>query len=591
MDKFESFFSEIELVKLLCKYRANAANKRHSKHMIRNVSLHKSSKKIAITDSHVDFKFLQDKFPTRRNWKKLNENERKIYKDSIKINQQRLYKSYLFAKREIKNGATPPNWYSNLITFIYEIQTVAFNIEHSSYKMSSPYIRGIKKEVDKTGVIIYRPIALYDIKDKIICSIAAKYFREYFEPAFARLNCSYAFRPRGVNDKVPDHHNCIEEIINYKKLNPKLWVTECDIQKFFDTVQHVHILKVLDNLIEATEKEFGLVLDSRVKRIFNLFLDSFSFQGNILNLDKDWFKSNKLPFGKFKWVEDDLNKEFGKTYTNDYRIGVPQGNAISCLIANIILHNVDEKIKDYDKDIFYIRYCDDMILMHSDESKCSEALEIFMKGINENYLLFHPAKKIVNYKHASIKEKFWKSKSKKPFFWDDPNINENNIPWVSFVGYQIDFHGRIRVRKSTLKKEAKKQISESQKIIKSLGKFHRENEIKEEDVRLAKTQIVFRTKQKLISMSVGRVTIHNHKKPDDQGLCWTNGFKKLRTNKISSKQLRYLDKRRHLQIGRINNELRKITKEVENDNFPDELKKIYFGCAFSYFNYLKHKTN
>ena len=90
-------------------------------------------------------------------------------------------------------------------------------------------------------------------------------------------------------------------------------------------------------------------------------------------------------------------------------------------------------------------------------------------------------------------------------------------------------------------------------------------------------------------MAVGRVTIHNHKLPLQQGLCWTNGFKELSLNKISSKQLRHLDRARHLQIGRINKELAIITKEVENSNFPEDLKKIFFGSAFSYYNYLKHK--
>ena len=58
-------------------------------------------------------------------------------------------------------------------------------------------------------------------------------------------------------------------------------------------------------------------------------------------------------------------------------------------IANLILHDVDEKIFEHDKDVFYIRYCDDMILMHTDEDRCHQALNIYMEGIKKNYLLFH----------------------------------------------------------------------------------------------------------------------------------------------------------------------------------------------------------
>lgn len=588
MENFDSFFSEEKLIKLLCKYRAKEANKRHGKHMVRNVSLHKSTNQINITDNHTEFKFLQDKFPTRRNWKKLNEFERKLFKDSLKINQERLYKSYLFVKREVDvKGSIAPDWYRNLMNFVKEIRNEVYIIEQSNYKMNLPEIRGIKKG-EKKGVIVYRPIALYQIKDKIICSLTAKYLVEYFENIFVELDCSFAFRPKNIQNLVPDHHDCIQKIFEYKNLNPKLWVSECDIQKFFDTVQHNHILGVLDKLSSAVEKKIGLQIDSRARKIFSLFLNSFSFQENILKLDAAWFEESGLPFGEFKWVKDDLNSKFGINYTSNFKIGVPQGNAISCFIANLILHSVDEKIKDYDSEMLYIRYCDDMILMHSDERKCSEALSIFMKGINENFLLYHKPEKFLKYKLEDVSHDFWDSKSKEPFFWHDKNTNDNNIPWVSFVGYQIDYNGKIRVRKSTLKKETKKQISETQKIIKGLGKFHYSLAVENENARLSKNQIVFRTQQKLISMSVGRVTIHNHKRPSEQGLCWTNGFKKLTLNRISSKQLRYLDRRRHLQIGRINRELRKIVREKDNINFPEELKKIYFGAAFSYYNYLKH---
>jgi hypothetical protein len=218
-----------------------------------------------------------------------------------------------------------------------------------------------------------------------------------------------------------------------------------------------------------------------------------------------------------------------------------------------------------------------------------EALNVYMKGIHDNYLLFHDPKKFLNYKNRLTSRDFWKSKSKKPFFWGDKNSNENNVPWVSFVGYQVDYHKRIRVRKSTLKKETKKQIFETQKVIKALGKLHRNMEVGDEHARLSKDQIVFRLQQRLISMSVGRVTIHNHKKPLEQGFCWSNGFRKLEKNRISSKQLRHLDKRRNLQINRIRRELRNVVKETDNSTFPEKLKKLHFGGAYSYYNFLKHK--
>ncbi len=590
MTGLDSYFKDENIIRLLCKYRVNEANKRHAKHMIRNVSLHKSTNKVLITDDQQNFKFLQNIFPSRRNWKKLNEVERKKYKDTISVNTRRLYKSVEVARRDIGRGGSIPTWYKNLTDFVNDLQTDIQNIQVSTFQIKKPDIRGIKKE-EKDGVIIYRPIALYDFKEKIICSLTSRYLVNYFEHAFNKLNCSYAFRPKKVDGTFPDHHDCITEIINYRSLHQCLWVAECDIQKFFDTVQHHHIGEVFDRHASEIEKESGVTFDMRAKKIFNLFLDSFNFQESILNLKRDWFEANKLPFGKFKWVEKDLNEKFGPEYSKKHKIGVPQGNAISCFIANLILHDVDVAVKSYDDSVFYIRYCDDMVLMHSDEKKCSEALNIYMDNIDKNYLLFHNPEKFLNYKNRIVSRKFWdpKSKSKEPFMWGDKNVNENNIPWVSFVGYQIDYHKRIRVRKATLRKETKKQILETQKVIKALGKLHRNMEVGDEYARLCKDQIVFRIQQRLISMSVGRVTIHNHKKPLEQGFCWTNGFKKLEKNKISNKQLKYLDKRRNLQINRIRRELRNILKATDNTTFPEKLKKLHFGGAYSYFNFLNHK--
>lgn len=588
MTNLESYFNDENIIKLLCKYRVNEANKRHAKHMIRNVSLHKSTNKVLITDDQENFKFLQSIFPSRRDWKKLNEVERKKYKDTISVNNRRLIKSVEVTKRDIARGGATPDWYKNLNDFVSELKFDIQNIFISTFQIKKPNILGIKKE-EKDGIIIYRPIALYDFKDKIICSLTSRYFVNYFEYAFKKLNCSFAFRPKRADGTFPNHHDCITEIINHRSLHSSLWVAECDIQKFFDTVQHHHISEVFDKHALEIEKEFGVPLDLRAKKIFNLFLDSFNFQENILSLDRNWFEINKLPFGKFKWVEKDLNEKFGSEYTKNNKIGVPQGNAISCFIANLILHDVDVEVKSFDSSVFYIRYCDDMVLMHQDEKKCSEALKIYMEGIEKSYLLYHNPAKFINYKNRAVSKEFWASKSKEPFLWGDKNANENNIPWVSFVGYQVDYHRRIRVRKATLRKETKKQILETQKVIKALGKLHRNMEVGDEHARLSKDQIIFRTQQRLISMSVGRVTIHNHIKPLEQGFCWTNGFKKLEKNRISSKQLRYLDKRRNLQINRIRRELKKVVKETHNTIFPEALKKLHFGGAYSYYNFLKHK--
>jgi hypothetical protein len=588
---YNSFFSDKNLILVLCKHRAKAANKRHEKHMLRNVSLHERTNKILSSENDSEFVELKNLFPNRRQWVQLKQSERKSCSNSIKVNELRLYKSYVTTKGNIKNGLiVAPDWYISLLEYVKSIQNIIFNIENSDYKISRPEIRGIKKKVKKK-VLICRPIALYNLKDKIICSLTAKYFTHFFEYAF--LDCSYAFRAKDKFNNIPTHHDCIVKITENRKKEKDLWVAECDIQKFFDTVQHEHLLKVFNELSLDIESRNNTILDIKAKRIFELFLSSFSFQEDVLSLNgnSEWFKSRGLPNGNFDWVADDLNKQFKDDYTLKYKIGVPQGNAISCFISNLILHNVDERVFNYKSDIFYLRYCDDMVLMHKSEITCSEALRVFMDGLHKNFLLFHEPKRTINYRERKNSLAFWNHKSKEPFYWGNKHLNQNSIPWVSFVGYQLDYTGRIRVRKATLKKETKKQTATAQKLLKSLGKLNNKDVIKEANSRLSVNQMVATLQKKLISMSVGRINIINHKAPEEQALCWSNGFKKLAKNKITTSQLKYLDRRRRTQLKRLPSELKTIKKRIVKKT---SLRKTLYdrafkGAAFSYYNFLKHK--
>ena len=557
--------------------------------MLRNVSLHAVTNRIAVNQSHTEFTFLQGIFPSRRKWLKLKESERKNNKDAVSINQARLFKSYFLMKQNISAGlCAAPGWYNNLLSFVEQVQAQALEGRDEPNLIPQPRIKGIKKET-KNGVIIYRPIALYNVSSKIICSITARYLIHFFDPIF--LECSFAFRGRNSDNHVPSHHDCIAAIKNYRKKNIRLWAAECDIQKFFDTVQHKHLLDVFEKWSAEATLFTNIRMDDRAIAIFNKFLDSFAFQHNIipLNDDPQYFMDNGLPRGEFGWAAEELKRAFGENYISEHRIGVPQGNAISCFVANLILHDVDRKVMAFNPDLFYIRYCDDMILMHQDEAVCAAALDIYMEAVRSNYLLYHAPIEVNAYRLKANSRSFWKVKSKKPFFWGDKHADDRNVPWLSFVGYQMNFHGHLRVRKTTIKKEVKKQVSETQKVLRVLGKFNHRLTVSTEHARLSQRHIAFRLQQKLISMSVGRVKIHTHKRPGEQGLCWTNGFKMLEKNRISSQQLRYLDKKRNMQLMRVKKEMSRIERVTNTSLYPDHLKSIFYGSAFGYYNFLKHK--
>ncbi len=105
--------------------------------------------------------------------------------------------------------------------------------------------------------------------------------------------------------------------------------------------------------------------------------------------------------------------------------------------------------------------------------------------------------------------------------------------------------------------------------------------------RKTKNQIVFSLQQRLISMSVGRITIYNYNDSDlKQGLCWTNGFNLLNDNRTTIRQLKELDKRREQQISYLKRQIAILDiKNEDEDESPDYMKRqnLFFGVPFSYF--------
>lgn len=572
---------------MLCKHRAKISHNRHKKHMVRDISLHNRTNKIKISDNDSEFVLIQSLFPTRRNWNKLNQNERldpKKLNNSLEKNEMRLWKSYKYEKYlvDFKNK-TPEKWYLNLIDYCEGIREKVIDLSLNNSEFSDPEIFPLLKS-SKDKKYIYRPIAKYKLDDKIITSLLSRYLTINFDRLFSE--CSFAFRARNSKGKIPNHHDSIIEILKYQKKHNKIWVSECDIQKFFDTVQHEHLIKVFR---EAIKELKNISISPKAIKLFELFLKSYSFNKNVYsnNNNSQYFKEKGVKPGKFGWVEDELISVFDKDYISDYKIGVPQGNAISCFIANLILNKIDNAVKEVDKDIFYIRYCDDMVLAHPNKEICEKALIIYKEGIRNNFLLYHKPKEFKNYKKSA--KEFWKLKSKEPYFLGNKYANEDNVPWLSFVGYQINYKGEIRVRKSSIQKEIKKQISETQRILISLG-LDRDRNLKDINKysRKTKRQIIFSLQQRLISMSVGRKTIYNFNDKDiNNGLCWTNGFKILNKNPITIKQLKELDRGREQQISYLKKMIKELDKEKDDfDEIPKYMKNLYFGLPYSYYNHL-----
>jgi group II intron reverse transcriptase/maturase len=181
-----------------------------------------------------------------------------------------------------------------------------------------------------------RPLGIPTIRDRIVQTAFLMILEPILEADFTEG--SHGFRPN------KSAHGAIREI--YKYLN---WgceqVYDVDLEKYFDTVEHWKLMKLLSQRIS---------------------------DGRILHVIKQWLSCG--------YVEDGQHRQSKR--------GTPQGGVISPLLANIYLNPVDQafKRKGIGKikagSIHLVRYADDMLLLaHRELYKGIEILEHYLERL------------------------------------------------------------------------------------------------------------------------------------------------------------------------------------------------------------------
>jgi hypothetical protein len=366
-----------------------------------------------------------------------------------------------------------------------------------------------------------------------------------------------------------------------------MWVAECDIRSFFDCVAHGIAREAFAELIQdATRVSPKTRISDRAMMILEAYFRSYSFSKNIQD---DATKALKIrdPDGSFPWPSAELETLHQSKDLRD--IGVPQGGALSGVIANAVLHIADkriEKLRRSSKKAFtYLRYCDDMILLSNDCTTCNRAFECYTLVLRELLLPMHLPKNVTTYD-----DHFWEGKSNAPYLWF--NLREKcGIPWIQFVGFQIRHDGLIRVRPKSLKKQRSRITTAADNLLSTLnpGRTAKgENPPFAKGIRKRKAQIVHRFRQQLISVSVGRRT-RGQDLSIPMPMCWANGFRGMVGRNVVQSMLKTLDRHRERQVQRVIRRVQTLP-EVHEKRTGVRVEK-YYGFPFSYFGQFAQKPS
>lgn len=416
-------------------------------------------------------------------------------------------------------------WGLALQHFVDEVRNAVFSGEVA---FQAPRVFNVTKGYEN-GIEQFRSVAQFDqLSDRVIVNRIRVYVRDVLEDVLGEHCYSYR-RNLEIN-----HQTAIKALQEWRvKHSAKaMFVAECDIKKFFDTIAH--------NVVQRRWNEIGF--DPLAEKIFEAYLAAYSC-------------------------------------SESERRGLPQGGSLSTVLANLVLAAADKAVQGTDDGhLFYARFCDDVVFIHPDETMCRRAMEAYMAALDGLDLYIHPVEPFIYKPADGSTTNYYSLKSKGPFRWCEAKTGEENCaPWVSFLGSQIRYNGETRIRKESIEKH-----------IRSLGEATASaiREIERGKLSFANTQEAdcwfARFRNRLIAKGVGYVTA----KVEDCGFCWAGAFPNI-TNCIETRQqMRHLDNVREGMLCKVWTTLASLKQNLFSQNATFKIRHRYKGRPFSYIGFL-----
>jgi RNA-directed DNA polymerase len=259
------------------------------------------------------------------------------------IDVEWLHEAFRRTRRDGAPGVDGATWHAYATELDANLASLLSRAKSGGYR--APPVRRV--HIPKGTGNETRPIGIPTLEDKLLQRAVVMVLEAVYEQEF--LPCSHGFRPGR------SAHAALADLRSVLMTRNGGWLLEVDIRRFFDTLDHAHLRRILEQRVR---------------------------DGVLLRLIGKWLNAGVLERGSVSYPD----------------AGTPQGGVISPLLANVYLHEVLDKwvvervAPRLSGRVHLVRYADDFVMLFDSEVDARRVLAALHRRFAEHGLELHPDK-------------------------------------------------------------------------------------------------------------------------------------------------------------------------------------------------------